>query len=251
MIKFFRKIRQKTLTENKFGKYMTYAIGEIVLVVIGILIALAINNWKELNNEKKNATILAESLLADLVKDTSALNNAIKFNTKKEEAIINFISLIHLPKESWNTTEFYKGMSTTFTTFPFEPTDGTYSQLKSTGSLKLFNQDLVNKLNEYDNQVKKTIFRDELIEKSEWELVPFASTIVNFEVTGDLRFNKPITHNPYIKLDDQATKDIFINKILTVKIMMGRSLEEYNSQLKKAENLIKEIKNNFELNNRN
>ena len=42
MIKIYRKIRQKMLTENKFGKYLTYAIGEIILVVIGILIALAI-----------------------------------------------------------------------------------------------------------------------------------------------------------------------------------------------------------------
>jgi hypothetical protein len=43
MIKVFRKIRQKMLTENKFGKYLLYAIGEIILVVIGILIALQIN----------------------------------------------------------------------------------------------------------------------------------------------------------------------------------------------------------------
>ncbi|MBO0329834.1 DUF6090 family protein [[Muricauda] lutisoli] len=50
MIKFFRKIRQQLLAENKFGKYLTYAIGEIVLVVIGILFALQINKWKE-NNE--------------------------------------------------------------------------------------------------------------------------------------------------------------------------------------------------------
>jgi hypothetical protein len=47
MIKFFRKIRQSLLNENKISKYLIYAIGEIVLVVIGILIALAINNWKE------------------------------------------------------------------------------------------------------------------------------------------------------------------------------------------------------------
>ena len=47
MIKFFRKIRQKQLTENKFSKYLLYAIGEIILVVIGILIAISINNWKE------------------------------------------------------------------------------------------------------------------------------------------------------------------------------------------------------------
>ena len=47
MIKFFRKIRQRLLTENKFSKYLLYAIGEIVLVVIGILIALQINNCNE------------------------------------------------------------------------------------------------------------------------------------------------------------------------------------------------------------
>ena len=47
MIKFFRKIRQRLLTENKFSKYLLYAIGEIILVVIGILIALQINNWNE------------------------------------------------------------------------------------------------------------------------------------------------------------------------------------------------------------
>ena len=47
MIKFFRKIRQRLLTENKFSKYLLYAIGEILLVVVGILIALQINNSNE------------------------------------------------------------------------------------------------------------------------------------------------------------------------------------------------------------
>ena len=47
MIKFFRKIRQKTLTEYKFSKYLTYAIGDIIHVVTGILIAVSINNWNE------------------------------------------------------------------------------------------------------------------------------------------------------------------------------------------------------------
>ena len=47
MIKFFKKIRQKLLSENQFSKYLIYAVGEIILVVIGILIALQINNWNE------------------------------------------------------------------------------------------------------------------------------------------------------------------------------------------------------------
>ena len=46
MIQFFRRIRQKLLEENRFVKYLLYALGEIVLVVIGILIALQINNWE-------------------------------------------------------------------------------------------------------------------------------------------------------------------------------------------------------------
>ena len=65
MIKFFRKIRQKLLTENKFSKYLIYAIGEIVLVVIGILIALAINNA---NEERKNRA-LESAYLSDIHQD--------------------------------------------------------------------------------------------------------------------------------------------------------------------------------------
>lgn len=52
MIKFFRHIRQRLLTENKFSKYLIYAFGEIILVVVGILIALSINNWNESKKEK-------------------------------------------------------------------------------------------------------------------------------------------------------------------------------------------------------
>ena len=69
MIKFFRRIRQRLLTENKFSKYLLYAIGEIVLVVIGILIALQINNWNELkkdqNLEIKILSEIRENLIGD------------------------------------------------------------------------------------------------------------------------------------------------------------------------------------------
>ena len=62
MIKFFRKIRQNMIKENKVSKYMLYAIGEIVLVVIGILIALQINN----SNESKKTRIYEVKMLAEL-----------------------------------------------------------------------------------------------------------------------------------------------------------------------------------------
>ena len=66
MIKFFRKIRQRLLTENKFSKYLIYAIGEIVLVVIGILIALQINTWNEERKANEHETKLLKDLLSEI-----------------------------------------------------------------------------------------------------------------------------------------------------------------------------------------
>jgi len=68
MIKLFRRTRQRLLTENKTGKYFKYAIGEIFLVVIGILIALQINNW----NEGRKALIQEHAVLSNLVADLRA-----------------------------------------------------------------------------------------------------------------------------------------------------------------------------------
>jgi hypothetical protein len=66
MLKFFRKIRQRLLTENKFSKYLLYAIGEIVLVVIGILIALQINNANEIQKIELRNTMNLNSLVEEL-----------------------------------------------------------------------------------------------------------------------------------------------------------------------------------------
>ena len=69
MIKFFRHIRKSLLMENKTSKYFKYAIGEIVLVVIGILIALQVNNWNETRLEQKKISQYAKSLIEDLKSD--------------------------------------------------------------------------------------------------------------------------------------------------------------------------------------
>ena len=69
MLKFFRKIRQNLLMENKTGKYFKYAIGEIVLVVIGILIALSINNWNENRKDNSTGKQYLRSIKEDLKKD--------------------------------------------------------------------------------------------------------------------------------------------------------------------------------------
>jgi len=78
MIKFFKKIRQKFLLENKTGKYFKYAFGEIVLVVIGILIALQINNWNEERKQNRNVRELYSNLLLDLKADSVSYSLNLK-----------------------------------------------------------------------------------------------------------------------------------------------------------------------------
>ena len=75
MIKFFRKIRQKLLSENKFNKYIVYAIGEIILVVIGILIALQINNNNEATKNKEKKKIILKEILTSLNNDFKGFDN--------------------------------------------------------------------------------------------------------------------------------------------------------------------------------
>tara|TARA_R110001632_G_scaffold129726_2_gene243805 strand:- start:335 stop:1087 length:753 start_codon:yes stop_codon:yes gene_type:complete len=75
MIKFLRRIRQRLLTENKFNKYLLYAIGEIILVVIGILIALQINNWNENRQIKKLENASIKGLFSEFKLNKSAIES--------------------------------------------------------------------------------------------------------------------------------------------------------------------------------
>lgn len=74
MIKFFRKIRQKLLEQNRVSKYLLYAFGEIILVVIGILIALQINNWNEIRKNKNYEKNMLAQMQKELKLNSDMIN---------------------------------------------------------------------------------------------------------------------------------------------------------------------------------
>ena len=90
MIKFFRHIRQRLLAESKFSKYVVYAIGEIVLVVIGILIALQINNW----NEKRKLAAYEEILLSQLRQDLKRNVEDLELNISLQQKTIRSTDIL-------------------------------------------------------------------------------------------------------------------------------------------------------------
>ncbi len=92
MIKFFRKIRQNLLVENKTGKYLKYAIGEIVLVVIGILIALYLNNLNEQNTihkQQENYLILVKREMTSNIKSLTIEKNELTEVLNSTRSILN------------------------------------------------------------------------------------------------------------------------------------------------------------------
>ena len=103
MIKFFRRIRQSLLSENKFSKYLIYAIGEIILVVIGILIALQINNWNETRKENLKAKSYLVNIKEDLILDTIQYNKAIdhiEFSISKATKLLGLKSFENYETDS-------------------------------------------------------------------------------------------------------------------------------------------------------
>jgi hypothetical protein len=117
MIKFFRRIRQKLVAESKFSKYLIYAAGEIVLVVIGILIALQINNANE-NRKLRNAEIkILKELVVNLRTDSIDHSGNLEWYVKSANASRLVVEALE-SKSPWNDTMavhygwiFLKGLS--------------------------------------------------------------------------------------------------------------------------------------------
>ena len=220
---------------------------EGLMIFLAVTMGFIAENIREQITEHKNAKILAQSMLEDIKKDTASLHMVIAFSFQKLSVSDSILAIVHRPRDKWNDTNFYKNMSPILTSYPFISTDGTYAQMKTSGTLRFFNQSLVNQMNAYDVQLKKTEYRDNVEDKGTWIMAPFNFDIMNLEVLNDIRFNKPITHEMYIKLADKTMIDKFVNLVTLTKMFRTRSLMEYQEQLKIADKLIEALKKEYNL----
>ena len=158
MIKFFRKIRRKLLTENKFSKYFLYAIGEIILVVIGILIALSINNWNEGIKRQALKGVYVRALIGDLQKDIDQLSIDIDttlWHLENCKAIGKKIT-----SNEFDADSIMKIYRKDFNFFIYENRNfnrNTIDALLTTGNIDLFDDTLYDDLMRHDNLQKEVI----------------------------------------------------------------------------------------------
>ncbi len=142
MIKFFRKIRQNLLTENKFSKYILYAIGEIILVVIGILIALQINNWNEAKITRAKEVSYLTNIKRDLELTNSEIDQFVSIRAKRAIAASNVVEHYNgKPVTDWN--EFNKYTIEVYTWQRFYQIDNTFQELMNSGNLEIISNDSI------------------------------------------------------------------------------------------------------------
>jgi len=155
MTKFFRGIRQQLLIKNRFTKYLVYAIGEIFLVVLGILIALQVNNFNEQRKsdvkEKKYLVSMRNELLNNLEvvkKEIEDLNKS--FNGQRE-----LISLINAEKDTVNEIELSKILAISFSSvFELKYQDGTFKELLYSGGLiSIRNDSIKNEVTSWEGRM--------------------------------------------------------------------------------------------------
>jgi Family of unknown function (DUF6090) len=165
MIKFFRKIRQKLLSENKFSKYLIYAIGEIILVVIGILIALQINDWNEnrINRSKEQQILL--QLKNEYKENLTEIDNKVMMRNSMINASHRILSIKEELIENVPADTIALDLLTLSRTPTFDPVTGTTNEVLSSGKLYILTNDnlktmltnwsgQVNRLTEYEQDLR-------------------------------------------------------------------------------------------------
>ena len=137
MIKFFRKIRQDLLSKGKTGKYLKYAIGEIILVVIGILIALGINNWNQERIGHKKELDLLKNLKEELYQNVSIIKEIDSVYTLREKECKEGVAIL---KQASTVDMILKADSLLTTRWAvFRINRSTYDEMLNNGSFYSLN----------------------------------------------------------------------------------------------------------------
>ncbi|NVK48272.1 MAG: hypothetical protein HWE09_00795 [Cyclobacteriaceae bacterium] len=194
MISFFRKIRQKLLSQDRITRYLTYAVGEIFLVVLGILIALQINTWNDqrINRIKERATL--NDLHLEFQKNKQKLDSTITYHKAILEAIQEVMSLMNEPESSLTNQPVDSLIYLSIDYFDYNPSQSVISELISSGKMNLISSDSLRILifdwvSEID---EKTEGYDTMDEISQTQTLPYLTkkgSMKNIDYNGLGRVN--------------------------------------------------------------
>jgi hypothetical protein len=229
MFRFFRKIRYHLFNEKNLSKYFFYAIGEIILVVIGILIAVGIGEWRQDLKKQIELTSYYQGLHYDLNEDKERLESLILLFENASSGIINELDKMQL--QSYNKDSLYSNVSSWMVyVTEFKPNKPTFTEILSSGKLQLFKSKKIKKqvLKVYGNLYPEVEFRqnasNEFIRNNRTESLMGTYRwldVLNNDafVETDVRLNNPKVQFDHAWLaDKQSEKYIRFENYLTVTL---------------------------------
>ena len=245
MIKFFRKIRQNLLSEGKTGKYLKYAFGEIALVMIGILLALQVNNWNESQKANQKEKFYLIKLEENLKQDTLLLNLQLEHIVIKLKGIKKLSLLNNISKDSLHLLLVNSLLSTN----GFSPETTTWDNLQNTGKIDIINnQGLVDSLYIYHNfnESKIKVWMESDQSYSRLNIAPFLmrNFNLNYGVPSDSQLHFKSDYDEISSLNNQEDLLYFKNALRYKNNASLTFLSLFEIQKKRAKYILGLIEEN-------
>ena len=229
-------------------KKWTHYFWEFLMLFLAVFCGFLAENFREHQIEHKRARQFAQSLLNDLKEDTVALNISISYGNKKISAIDSLFGQLEQPTEKWNDTLIYTYQGFAGRVRPFRHNSGTYEQMKASGSLRYFKQELTDLLNQYDVQAKKTAAREEIhVNYASNLLNPFVLRVIDIRSVIQIQDGQVPTHSLVFYKTDKETLSLWINYASVSQSTQERTVVEYNSMLSKAKQIITALQKEYHL----
>jgi hypothetical protein len=250
MITLFRKIRQNLLSEGKTGKYFKYAVGEILLVVIGILIALQINNW----NENRINTIEEKTILNALQTEISVNQLILAKDLKKHDnafRLIKELSDYISPKPEKIETKRLDSLMFSLGWLPaYIPKEGVINSILASGKISLIkNNELNSKLAAWSSLLNHYNTTLNWSEKDVFELVlpyikdkyPFKRTLKYFG--SETKVNSKFEFSQESLLSNLEFESIVAERVIDASDALNAANKLYDFQAEVLELIENEIQN--------
>ena len=216
MIPIFRKIRKKMANDNKPAMYLRYAIGEILLVVIGILLALQLNSWNEERQHRMQESILLTQLLNEYSNNLDQLNSKIETRDDIMRSSLAILDYRGLKENLINTDSLNMHIARTLTRPTFDPELGVTNELTNSGKLYyLTNTELRNSITAFPSFLSE-LREEEMVSFNLIEERLFPFLIDNYQL-GSVLSNNMTDHSFHSKIEmiDLKRKKMADNLFIT------------------------------------
>jgi uncharacterized protein YozE (UPF0346 family) len=252
MIKFFRKIRKTLVSEGKTTSYLKYAIGEIVLVVFGILIALQINNW----NEDRKLNDKRQELIVALIEDfESTGKELLVVNKVSDERLKNgetFYKLINKDTQTVTVDSLKLLALTFFRDFSFEPNLTSYREAISSGSISLLkNKSFLETITQFNDDFKsyENLSNTSMLlyfEGSSFKLRQQFGLLYkrNRSNLSTLHIKKYNTYTEYLSVVREQKVLVALDNAYTLKLIIGQQLKGMYEATQEIIKILNELKDN-------